>query len=85
MLVQVSCKFDEGLVKNELRLHLVHNIFSVNKTMRKIFGAQEQVTSRCLIQSSPEIVSLSLPSQPESSTKLRLKNKDGIVFITFSP
>ena len=29
MPVQVSCKFDEGPVKNELRRYLIHNIFSI--------------------------------------------------------
>ena len=29
--------------------------FLYNKTIGKKFGAQEQVTSRCLIQSSPEL------------------------------
>ena len=48
MPVQVSCKFDEGPVKNELRRYLVHNIFLYNKTMGKKFGAQEHDTSRCL-------------------------------------
>ena len=51
MSVQVSCKFEDGLVKNELRQYLDYN-----KTMGKKIGAQEQVASRCLIQSSPEIV-----------------------------
>ena len=60
MSVQVSCKFDEVSVKNELRRYLVQNIFLYNKTIRNIFSAQEQVTSRCLIQSSPEIVHLCL-------------------------
>ena len=44
MPVQVSCKFDEGPVKNELRRYLVHNIFLYNKIIGNIFGAQEQVT-----------------------------------------
>ena len=44
MPVQVSCKFNEGPVKNELRRYLVHNIFLYNKTIGNIFGAQEQVT-----------------------------------------
>ena len=44
MPVQVSCKFDEGPVKNELRYYLVHNIFLYNKTIGNIVGAQEQVT-----------------------------------------
>ena len=56
MSVQVSCKFDEVSVKNELRRYLVQNIFLYNKTIRNIFSAQEQVISKSLIQSSLEIV-----------------------------
>ena len=48
MPVQVSYKFDESPVKNELRRFLVNNIFLYNKTIGNIFDAQEQVTSRCL-------------------------------------
>ena len=38
MPVQVSCKFDEGPVKNELRRYLVHNIFSIIRLL-EIFSA----------------------------------------------
>ena len=46
MPAQVSYKFDESPVKNELRRYLVNNIFLYNKTIGNIFDAQEQVTSR---------------------------------------
>ena len=36
MPVQVSCKFDEGPVKNELRRYLVHNIFSIIRLWENI-------------------------------------------------
>ena len=37
MPVQVFCKFDEGSVKNELKRHLVHNIFSIIR-LRETFS-----------------------------------------------
>ena len=51
MSVQVSCKFEEGPVKNELWRYTVHNIFSIIRLKEKMSALK-----RCLIQLSPEIV-----------------------------